>query len=101
MNVIGELPIPALAPDTVVDTEKSGVAVAGALSVNVNDDPPLFIDNADSPVPTFVDGVKSETNPVVNAEPDLVTMVHVMASPTRTGYVASTQLSVESVVGLP
>ena len=69
--------------------------------MNVNNDPPLLIDNADGPVPRFVAGVKSETRPVVNPEPDLVTIEHEMASPTRTGYVASTQLSVESVVGLP
>ena len=101
MNDTGELPIPALTPETVVDTEKSEVANGGAFSVNVNNDPPLLIDNADSPVPRFVAGVKSETRPVVNPESDLVTIEHEMASPTRTGYVASTQLSVESVVGLP
>ena len=89
-------------PETVVDTEKSEVASAGAFSVNVNDDPPPTEDNDDSPVPRFVAGVKSETRPVVAVEvPDITVIVHEIRSPTRTGSVASTQERTESDVGRP
>ncbi len=42
------------------------VAVPGAVTVNTNDVPPLIIVKAERPVPTLVEGEKSDTNPVVS-----------------------------------
>jgi len=88
-------------PDNVALTWKLVVAVAGALTLKVNEVPTASEESVVNPTPTFELGVKSESNPVVEEDPLIAVIVQLIRSPTRTTANGVVQERTEAVVGLP
>ena len=105
-TTVNESPLPVMA-DPPVDrpTVKDDVALLGAVSENVNVEPPFVVasDNVALPLDN-TRFVKSLANPVVVPAPSLTVTVHFSVSPTRTVLLlldAPTQSRVDAVVGWP
>ena len=99
--MIGLLTSLKVTPETVALTWKLVVAVAGALTLKVNEVPIASDESAVNPTPTFELGVKSESNPDVEEDPLIAVIVQLIRSPTRTTANGVVHERTEAVVGLP
>ena len=99
--VIGLLTRFKIDPDKVALTWKLVVAVAGALTLKVNDEPVPSDESAVNPTPTLESGAKSEINPVVAEAALIAVIVQLIVSPIRTTVASVVHESTDVVVGLP